>query len=184
MGEIFVHDFSVLGGRSGNSVKRGSYRHTAYVCFDKRLLLAKVLRWVSQFWGKQYTCSGKYFEVYSVFNKKLLKIHIWGFAFPILTLSSFGQDPRLRLATIFADEQIHKTREARGIFFQRQLKPELCVSCSSSFTAATKWMQMLSRLILIFFLFPYILFICRKLVLFGFLLWKASHKRIQTLLQS
>ena len=62
MGEIFVHDFSVLGGRSGNSVKRGSYRHTAYVCFDKRLLLAKVLRWVSQFWGKQYTCSGKYSE--------------------------------------------------------------------------------------------------------------------------
>jgi len=32
-------------------------------------------------------------------------------------LSSFGQDPRLRLATIFADEQIRKTREAPGIFF-------------------------------------------------------------------
>ena len=34
-----------------------------------------------------------------------------------MTLSSFGQDPRLRLATIFADEQIRKTLEAPGIFF-------------------------------------------------------------------
>ena len=124
MGEILVMTLAyirlpirTLGGGRGNSVKRGSYRHAAYVCFDERLLLANVLGWVSQFWGTQYSCSVKYFEVSVVHQKNFYKIHFWAFAFPILMLSIFGQNPRLRLATIFADELISKTHGALGNFF-------------------------------------------------------------------
>ena len=123
MGEILVMTLAyirlpirTLGGGRGNSVKRGSYRHAAYVCFDERLLLANVLGWVSQFWGTQYSCSVKYFEVSVVHQKNFYKIHFWAFAFPILMLSIFGQNPRLRLATIFADELISKTHGALGNF--------------------------------------------------------------------
>ena len=52
-----------------------------------------------------------------------------------MTLSSFGQDPRLRLATIFADEQIRETREARGIFF----------SATTEARALCLWFEFLHR---------------------------------------